>query len=59
MDEPPYPGGERTVIERQRFLHAIATRVIEPEYTAPKNNAAAPQTVASDEPSGETPAQNN
>ena len=59
VDEPPYPGGERTVIERQRFLHAIATRVIEPEYKAPAKNGAPPQTVASDEPAGETPSQNN
>jgi len=58
VDAPPYPGGERTVIERQRFLHAIATRVIAPEYRSPRRGAAQ-QTVASDEPAGEAPSQNN
>ncbi|HET7085613.1 MAG TPA: hypothetical protein VFI23_12630 [Rhizomicrobium sp.] len=31
VDQPPYPGGDKAMTERQRFLHAIATRVIEPE----------------------------
>ena len=31
VDEPPYPGGEKAMIERKRFLHAIATRAIAPE----------------------------
>jgi hypothetical protein len=59
VDEPPYPGGERAVVERQRFLHAIATRVIEPEYKAPGRNGAPPQTVAADDAPGETPPQTN
>jgi hypothetical protein len=58
VDEPPYPGGERSVIERQRFLHAITTRAIAPEYRSPKRGAAQ-QTVASDDASGETPPQTN
>jgi hypothetical protein len=32
VQEPPYPGGERAVIERQSFLHAITTRAIAPEF---------------------------
>jgi hypothetical protein len=35
VEQPPYPGGERSVIERQRFLHAISTRAIAPEYRRP------------------------
>jgi hypothetical protein len=32
VDQPPYPGGDRTVIERARFLHATSTRIIAPEF---------------------------
>jgi hypothetical protein len=35
VEQPPYPGGERSVIERQNFLHAISTRAIAPEYRRP------------------------
>ena len=40
VDQPPYPGGERSVIERQRFLHAISTRAIAPEYRRPNIDVA-------------------
>jgi hypothetical protein len=47
VDEPPYPGGEKAMTERERFLRAIATRVIEPEVR-PRNPAVAQQTANSD-----------
>jgi hypothetical protein len=31
VDEPPYPGGDKAMIERKRFLQAIATHTIAPE----------------------------
>jgi len=40
VDQPPYPGGDRTVIERQRFLQAINTRIIQPEFRRKEPEAA-------------------
>jgi len=45
-DQPPYPGGEKAMTERIRFLHATATRVIEPEV----RRAAPEAQTASTEP---------
>lgn len=35
VDQPPYPGGERAMTERRRFLLATSTRAIEPEVRGP------------------------
>jgi hypothetical protein len=35
VEQPPYPGGERAMTERKRFLLAISTRAIEPEVHGP------------------------
>lgn len=35
VNQPPYPGGERAMIERKRFLVATSTRAIQPEVRAP------------------------
>jgi hypothetical protein len=35
VDQPPYPGGERAMTERKRFLLATTTRAIEPEVHGP------------------------
>jgi hypothetical protein len=32
VDQPPYPGGDRAVIERKRFLEGTTTRAIQPEF---------------------------
>ncbi len=50
VDQPPYPGGERAVIERKRFLLATSTRAIEPEVRGP-NPDIPQQTVDSETPS--------
>lgn len=31
VDQPPYPGADKAMTERKRFLHAVATRIIAPE----------------------------
>jgi hypothetical protein len=31
VDQPPYPGGDKAMMERQRFVQAITTRAIAPE----------------------------
>lgn len=35
VNQPPYPGGERAMIERKRFFVATSTRAIQPEVRAP------------------------
>jgi len=40
VEQPPYPGGDRTVIERQRFLQATSTRIIQPEFRRREPEAA-------------------
>jgi hypothetical protein len=32
VDQPPYPGGDKAMTERTRFLEAITTRAIQPEF---------------------------
>ena len=44
VDQPPYPGGERAMTERKRFLLATSTRAIEPEVHGP--NPDIPQQTA-------------
>jgi hypothetical protein len=44
VDQPPYPGGDRAMTERKRFLLATSTRVIEPEVHGP--NPDIPQQTA-------------
>ena len=46
VNQPPYPGGDKAMTERKRFLQAIATRVIEPEVK--KSAPEAGQQVADD-----------
>jgi len=46
VDQPPYPGGDKAMTERKRFLQALATRAIEPEVR-PRNAAANKETASS------------
>jgi hypothetical protein len=39
VDQPPYPGGEKAMTERKRFLQALATRTIEPEVSGRRTEA--------------------
>ena len=32
VDQPPYPGGDKAMTERERFLKATTTRAIQPEF---------------------------
>lgn len=48
VEQPPYPGGDRTVIERERFLRAISTRIIQPEFR--REDSKAPQLTADVQP---------
>jgi hypothetical protein len=54
LDQPPYPGGERSLIERKRFLEATATRAIAPEFHAPNQDIAQ---QSADNDAGAGPAQ--
>ena len=47
VDQPPYPGGERAMVERKRFRLATTTGTIEPEFKGP-NQDIAQQTADSD-----------
>jgi hypothetical protein len=50
VDQPPYPGGERAVVERKRFRVATTTGTIEPEFKGP-NQDIAQQTADSEQAS--------
>jgi hypothetical protein len=50
VDQPPYPGGDKAMIERKRFLQAITTRAIAPEFIR-KRGAEATTQAANGEPS--------
>ncbi len=52
VDQPPYPGGERAMTERKRFLLATSTRAIEPEVKGP--NPDIPQQTVDSEPAATT-----
>jgi hypothetical protein len=51
VDASPYPGGDRAVVERVRFLQAITTRAIAPEFRRREPNEG--------EPSSPTPVAQN
>jgi hypothetical protein len=46
LDQPPYPGGDRSVTERKRFLEATTTRAIQPEFIRKREPDAGKQVVA-------------
>jgi len=48
VEQPPYPGGERAMTERKRFLLATKTGTIEPEVKGP--NPDIPQQTVESEP---------
>lgn len=54
VDQPPYPGGDRTVTERARFLHATSTRIIAPEFRR-REPEVAQQTADVDAPKPQKP----
>src|SRR5258707_14540264 len=43
LDQPPYPGGDKAMIERKRFLQAITTRAIAPEVIRKRDAEATAQ----------------
>ena len=46
LDQPPYPGGDKAMVERERFLIATTTRAIQPEFVRKPEPAAGKQLVA-------------
>jgi hypothetical protein len=46
LDQPPYPGGEKAMTERERFLLATTTRAIQPEVIRKREAEPAKQVVA-------------
>jgi hypothetical protein len=48
VDQPPYPGGDKAMTERKRFLQAIASRAIAPEVR--KAEPEAKQQLANEDP---------
>jgi hypothetical protein len=54
VDQLPYPGGDKAMTERKRFLHAIATRIIAPEVRKAEPEAKQ-QVAAEDAASGKFP----
>ena len=52
VEQPPYPGGDKAMTERARFITATTTRIIEPEVR-PKRGAA--QTASTDAPKPQKP----
>lgn len=46
VDQPPYPGGEKAMMERERFLVATTTRAIQPEVI--RKPEAEPKQVVAD-----------
>ena len=49
LDQPPYPGGEKAMTERERFLKGTTTRAIQPEVIRKREPEAAKQVVANSE----------
>jgi hypothetical protein len=49
LDQPPYPGGEKAMTERERFLLATTTRAIQPEVPR-RREPEANQQVAGGQP---------
>jgi hypothetical protein len=52
VDQPPYPGGDKAMTERARFLVATSTAIIEPEVRPMKAEA---QTASTDPPKPQKP----
>jgi len=52
VDQPPYPGGDKAMTERARFLVATRTAIIEPEVRPMKAEA---QTASTDPPKPQKP----
>jgi hypothetical protein len=50
VDQPPYPGGERAMTERKRFVLGTSTRAIQPEFKG-RNQDIAQQTADSEQAS--------
>ena len=50
VDQPPYPGGDKAMLERKRFLDAITTRAIQPEVIRKREPDPAQQVAASGQP---------
>jgi len=50
VDQPPYPGGDKAMLERKRFLDAITTRAIQPEVIRKREAEPAQQVAASGQP---------
>ena len=50
VDQPPYPGGDKAMTERKRFLEAITTRAIQPEVIRKREPDPAQQVAASGQP---------
>jgi len=46
VDQPPYPGGEKAMTERKRFLEATTTRAIQPEFIRKREPEADKQVAA-------------
>jgi len=47
VDQPPYPGADKAMLERVRFLHAITTRAIAPEVIRKREPETAEQLATS------------
>jgi hypothetical protein len=54
VDQPPYPGGDKAMTERVRFLQAITTRTIAPEVIRKRDTDDAKQ-VANSNPASAKP----
>jgi hypothetical protein len=59
VDEPPYPGGEKAMTERRRFIQATNTRAIAPEVHGRDPAAVAQQTAYDDTPAAKAEPQGN
>jgi hypothetical protein len=46
VDQPPYPGGDKAMTERKRFLEGTTTRAIQPEFIRKRDPEAGKQVVA-------------
>jgi hypothetical protein len=46
LDQPPYPGGDKAMTERERFLKATTTRAIQPEVIRKREPEVANQVAA-------------
>jgi hypothetical protein len=49
VDQPPYPGGDKAMTERKRFLQAITTRAVQPEVIRKRESEASQQVANSEQ----------